>query len=367
MSDETGLRIAYVCSSEDQSARLPAMMSLIRPYAMAAALARRGHRVDVVVNRSPDVRVLGPNAREVPFRRARWEDYDVVKTTYHRGFRALLEAGGGDHPWILGRLGEVVGREDSPGVHFFGERREWRHAVQVEIARRARVVALDTPAQERLWRREHPVSPPRLRVPTGVDAELPPLGPDPYLARGIRGPVAVFAGNLRNPGHQPEVNALWQDRLNRLGHALRRRGVTLVVLGPGLAGRLDPRAVHHAGPVPHPAAWDWLRHARVGIVLAQGPVDDSDKSKLYHYLRAGIPAACEAPVPNRWLIDVTGHGAATPYDDAETLAAAAAELARRPGPAVDVMAYMAAHHSWDARAARYDRWLAAVAAGAAAP
>jgi hypothetical protein len=358
LSPTPPLRIAYVGSRDDVSGWVPAAMNLIRPYRVAEALARRGHRVDIIVNRSPEIGVVGRGVRELPFRRVRWHKYDVIKTAYHRGFEALLAEGGGDHPFVISRLGEVLSRDDAPGVHFFGEQRTRRLNLQTEIVRRARGVVLQTPANERLWRREYGASPPVLQVPTGVDARIPPLGPSPYRALGLEAPIALFAGNLRSLRHQPEVNRLWQDRLNRLGAACRRRGLHLVVIGPGATDRLDPSVVRHAGQIPHDLAWDWMRHAQVGLVLAQGRVDDNEKSRLCYYLRAGLPAVCERPVANAWLVEVTGHGTLVEYDDVEGLASAAAAWRPEPDRAREVMDYMARHHSWESRVARYDAWLA---------
>ena len=44
----------------------------------------------------------------VPLNRIRWSDYDVVKTLFHVGFQTLADRGGGDHPFIISKLGSVV-------------------------------------------------------------------------------------------------------------------------------------------------------------------------------------------------------------------------------------------------------------------
>jgi hypothetical protein len=125
-------------------------------------------------------------------------------------------------------------------------------------------------------------------------------------------------------------------------------------MGPGLTDRLDPHAVTHVGALAADAVWDWQRCARVGVVLAQGPVQDNESSKIYYYLRTALPVVCERPVPNAWLIEQTGHGALTPYDDVEAMAAAAAHLAARPPAGTGLIDWLVARHSWDARAALYD-------------
>ncbi len=283
----------------------------------------------------------------------RWEDYDVVKTFFHRGFETLVAAGGGDHPFIVSKLGSVVGHEQTPGVHFFGAMRERLFNTQIEIARRARAVTVLSNRSAALWWREHGSRAQLLQVPTGVDADIPGAGPNPYRALGIKGPIAIFAGNLYT-GHQPEVNGIWQDRLNRVGALLKRHGITLVAIGPGATDRLDPGLVTHVGRIEGAAFWDWQRYAQVGLVLAQGPVQDNESSKIYYYLRTGLPVICESPVPNAWLIELTRLGAIVPYDDVAAMADSAAEIAFSPPGIEGVVEYMTANHSWDARAAIYD-------------
>jgi glycosyltransferase involved in cell wall biosynthesis len=329
-------------------------MDWIRFWRMSTALARRGHEVDAISDWDHPPGPAAPRLRTVPFRRVDWIRYDAIKTFFHLGFESLAETGGADHPFILSKLGSVVAHEQTAGVHFFGAVRERLFQLQLAIAQRSRFVTVLTEASGELWRREHGPSPPLLRVPTGVDAVIPPAGPNPYPGVGVHGPVALFAGNLYPRTAQPEVNELWQERLNGVGRALRRRGVRLVAMGSGEVDRLDATAVLHVGEVDLHAFWNWQRHADVGLVLAQGPVQDNESSKIYYYLRTALPVVCEHPVPNAELITRTGHGTLVDYGDVTAFADAAAALARRPPAADGIADYMVAHHSWDARAAVYD-------------
>ena len=329
-------------------------MDWIRFWRMSEALARRGHEVDAISDWSRPPGPPAPRLRAVPFLRVDWARYDAIKTSFHRGFEWLAASGGADHPFIVSKLGSVVGREQTAGVHFYGAVREGLYRLQLAIAQRSRLVTVLTEASGELWRREHGPSPPLIQVPTGVDAVVPPAGPNPYPAVGVHGPVALFAGNLYHRRNQAEVNELWQERLNGIGRALRRHGVRLVAMGSGEVDRLDATAVLHVGEVDLDAFWNWQRHADVGVVLAQGPVQDNESSKIYYYLRTALPVVCERPVPNAALITRTGHGALVDYDDVTALADAAADLARRPPAADGIADYMVAHHSWDARAALYD-------------
>ncbi len=289
MLDGARLRIACVYQRDHRSDFILSDMARIRFIRMAQALARRGHAVDIVLNRSPEAHTPAPNLREIPFRLVKWNDYQIIKTFFHRGFESLLAEGGGAHPFIISKLGSVVGRHDTEGVHFHGAVRERLFATQKLIAARSKIVTVLTDRSAALWREEHGPAGTLYQVPTGVDAEIPEPGRNPYLRLEISRPVALFAGNLYSRQHQPEVNLLWQERLNQLGHALSRRGISLVAMGTGDTDHLDASAVLHLGSVGVDEFWDWQRFARVGIVLAQGPVQDNESSKIYY-----LPANCAA-------------------------------------------------------------------------
>jgi hypothetical protein len=89
-------------------------------------------------------------------------------------------------------------------------------------------------------------------------------------------------------------------------------------------------------------------------VLAQGPVQDNESSKIYYYLRTGMPVICEESVPNIAIIQETGRGTIVPYGDIEAMADAAASQVRARHDVERVAQYMIANHSWDARARIYD-------------
>jgi hypothetical protein len=225
-------------------------------------------------------------------------------------------------------------------------------------------VSLLTKPNADLFKKMHGDRDGMLEVPGGVDAEVPAPGKNPYLAAGITRPVAIYAGNIYSRDRQAEVNLFWQERLNALGRKLRDRGIQLVAMGPGATDRLDPGAVIHFGVIDFREFWNWQWHAHVGVALAQGPVQDNESSKLYYYLRTGLPVVCEASVPNAWIVTHTQHGAVVEYDanDLTPLADAASALVATPPAADAVIPYIIREHSWDARAAQYASVLTAAAA-----
>ena len=81
-----------------------------------------------------------------------WEEYDVIKTLFNTGFENLLRFGGGDHPFIISKLGSVVGPDDhTEGVYFFGKIREQLFDIQKMIAEKSRYVTVLTAPSRDLW------------------------------------------------------------------------------------------------------------------------------------------------------------------------------------------------------------------------
>ena len=198
-------------------------MSYIRWLKISEELSRLGHQVDIATNeprwlvrRAP--LVMAPNLRRVPLSRVRWEDYDVVKTLFDKGFEALEHRGGDRHPFIISKLGSVVGPEDMKGIYFYGEHRKRLYAVQERIQQRSRFVTVLSEAARQLWSDCFGPSEHVLLVPGAADREIPPPGRDPYPPDGkLR---CVFAGTIYNQKSQPEANHTLVDKLNLIGAKL---------------------------------------------------------------------------------------------------------------------------------------------------
>ena len=98
---------------------------------------------------------------------------------------------------------------------------------------------------------------------------------------------------------------------------------------------------------------------RRGIALAQGPVQHNESSKLYYYLRTGLPVVSEAPIPNNRVIEEARCGLIAPYGDDDTLAEMVEAAARRPWDRAQAVRYVLAFHTWDRRMQVYQQLFAA--------
>jgi glycosyltransferase involved in cell wall biosynthesis len=352
------LRIATVYTRRPVGPSEIYAMDRLRWLRISEGLADLGFSVDMIVEASQNLGSPRPTLRSLSPSRVDWSVYHVVKTLYPLGFRTLRETGGEEHPFILSRVGGVVGPTDStPGVYFFGEERQTLWEAHLMIRERARYVTMITDASRALWQAQHGFHPPVIMVPTGVDREIPSPGRDPFAASPLR--TAVYIGNLYPRDSQREMNLQWQERLNRLGARLLARGIRLYFVGPGLTDRLDGRTVTTIGPIPHKLVWDYQYFADVGIVLARGAVQIDDASKLYYYLRAGLPVVSEAPVPNNHLITESGLGYIAPYNDDVAMVEMIDDAARRSWDRRGAQGYILAHHTWEHRARVYERMLLA--------
>ena len=353
----------------------PSDMSYVRWLKMSEALAALGHEVDIAtrepgsaaravggrvarvlgVEARRDVVAMAPRLRRVPLDRVRWRDYDVVKTLFHIGFETLERHGGAEHPCIVSKLGSVVDSADRPGIYFYGARRRALFAVQARIAERSRAVTVLTEPSRARWQGCFATPGTPLLVPGGVDAELPGADADPYA---VGRPRCLFAGNVYDPVSQPEAHAVLVGKLNALGRRLAIHGIRLCFMGPGERGALDRTAVEDLGVVPYARSWPYLRHADVGLVLALGPVpNENESTKIYHYLRAGLPTVCESGFPNEGLVEEAGLGRVVANGDVAGLADAVVAAVGASWDRAAAVDLVLKRHTWRHRAAVYDAWL----------
>lgn len=353
-------RIVTVYSNSLRPAR-EVEMGFIRWYRMSAALAALGHTVDIAsaelrrrVFRT--VETVAPDLRIVPLSQVRWRQYDVVKTLFHSGFENLERHGGADHPFIIAKLGSVVGPAEMDGVFFYGRQREAMYRTQERIDRASRYVTLLSDPAVELWRSAHGKTRDVLVVPGAASAVIPPPRQSPYPPDG-RSPV-VFAGNFysRHRNSQPEAHQALATKLNRLAALIHHRGARLYVVGTGEERSLDPRYVTYCGEVPYEQSWDYIHFAAVGIVVtAGGRMHNNESTKIYHYLRAGLPVVSEAGFPNDNVVIESRLGHVVETGALEAMADRIEESLHAAWDREHAIQYILDRHTWEKRAEIYDR------------
>lgn len=335
-------------------------MSNIRWLKISEALARLGHQVDIATAedrswwRKHSPITMGSNLRRVPVASVRWGDYDIVKTLFHTGFETLELFGGASHPFIISKLGSVVGPKDMDGVYFYGGIREQLYATQKRIEQSSRYVTLLSKPAQRLWTDCFGAKDNLLIVPGGVDRNIPGPGTDPFPTR--KKPRCIFAGNVYITQAQPEANQVLIDKLNELGKQLGQQGVGLYLLGSGDVTRLDQKFVTYLGSVSYEKSWNYLQHSDVGVVLAAGNhTHHNESSKIYHYLRAGLPVVSEAGFPNDHVVGDSKLGHVVGSGNLEMMARKIIETIERKWDTERGVGYVLENHTWDQRVQVYDR------------
>ncbi len=330
--------------------------SYLRWLKVAEALSRQRHDVDLATVEprgllSRRAIRMAPHLRRVPLAGVDWNDYDVVKTCFHRGFETLERRGGAAHPFIIAKLGSVVAAEDREGIYFYGKHRERLWAIQCRIAERARwVTLLSEPARE-LWRSSFGSDDNVLLVPGGVDCDIEEGGRDPFPRDSRR--RCLFAGNVYGRV-QPEAHAVLVAKMNELGRRLEDLGARLYHLGTGDTEGLDPRWVRSFGAVTYDRSWAYLLHADVGVVLSAGSfMHNNESTKIYHYLRAGLPTVSESGFPNDQVVEESGLGVVVESGRLDLVAAAIGDALDRCWDRDAGRRYVLERHTWDRRCEIY--------------
>lgn len=338
---------------------MPVDMSYIRWFKISEALARCGHQVDMATNefacwQKKSFITMGENLRRVPLSKIKWNNYDIVKTLFHEGFDTLRAYDGLRHGFIISKLGSVVGHKDMEGICFYGQKRKWLYSLQERINETSKYITLLNERALELWETCFGMKQNVLIVPGGVDRYVPPPYIDPYPKENkIR---CIFAGNIYDRKSQPEANKVLIDKLNRLGNLLEDCGVKLYVLGPGDVRKLDKRYVRYLGVVPYEKTWDYFYFANVGIALVPAKfLHNNESTKIYHYLRVGLPVVTESGFPNENIIMESKLGFIVENGKPDLMTKKIAEAAERKWDKDYATNYILNNHTWDKRAEIYDK------------
>jgi glycosyltransferase involved in cell wall biosynthesis len=240
------------------------------------------------------------------------------------------------------------------GIYFYGDRREWMYAMQVKIDKTSKyITVLSQPARE-LWESCFGPKDNILLVPGAVERDIPPASRDPFPRDGK--PRCIFAGNVYDHHSQPEANRVLIQKLSALGKLLAQRGIRLFMIGPGDVSKLDPGGVTHLGVIAYGETWDYFHFAQVGVVVAAGAsMHNNESSKIYYYLRAGLPIVSEKGFPNDYVIAESKLGFCVENGDLELMADKIEEAVHSEWDRDFAIRYVLENHTWERRAAVYDK------------
>ena len=337
---------------------MPVDMSYIRWFKISEALAKFGHQVDMATDefrwwrKKPPI-VVTDNLRRIPLSKVKWKDYDAVKTLFHDGFQTLEAYGGAKHPFIVSKLGTVVSHKDIEGVYFYGNHRKRLYSVQEKINKTSKYITLLNKQAKELWENCFGPKDNILVIPGAVDSQIPPSLNDPYPEKGVK--RCIFIGNIYDRKGYSAANLVLTKKLNKLGEYLYRLNVKLYLLGPGDTRGLNKKYVNYLGVVPYERSWDYLYFSNVGVVLLPDNfLHNNDSSKLYHYLRAGLPVVVESGFPNEEIVKDSQGGFIVVNGDLAMAAEKIAEAASKDWDKKHMMEYILNNHTWEKRAEVYD-------------
>ena len=101
------------------------------------------------------------------------------------------------------------------------------------------------------------------------------------------------------------------------------------MLGPGDVRGSTRDTSPISAPCGYEDAWNYLHFADVGIVVAAAAfLHNNESTKIYHYLRVGLPVVSEAGFPNDHVIGEARLGFCVENGNLPALADAVAEAAR---------------------------------------
>lgn len=318
----------------------PAGIDLVRLRAVAGGLIERGIDAEIIAP-VPKDGLLDPSVPVLPLAvLEKGRGYDVVKTCYHFSVKLIGKYRGP----LVARIVRVVDEE-------LPERDAAMRGILLEcqdlIRKRASALIVNNIENEERWRRRYGGDLHIAKIPNGCPAVIPPVRSSPY---GADGAAVLFLGSLAAPR--------MVELLNELACRLRERcRIHLVgsnktrLYGGGRQCELNPLIVDH-GELPEEEVWDYVRHAQAGVALAAGPhVFDNDISKIYTYLRGGLPVLSEEQIANNHLVTRTRFGSIFNYGDTADMAEKAAALLDRPPLQLrhSAMEFMAREHSWEQR------------------
>ncbi len=323
----------------------PGSIDLIRLRAISSGLLNRGIETDIFAPVSrPSVLDLGIRVYGVD----KLKDskcYDIIKTCYHDSIRLIRSQNGK----IVSRIVRVVDKT-------YPERDERFRSRLLEcqdlILEKAHTVVFNNEENRSRWINLYGSRNKTALVPTGCPRSIPNPGVNPYNANKK---VILFLGSLAAPRMIAMLNEL-ATRVVDIAE-VHVVGLNKAMMYGGAEMDLNPLIISH-GEKRENQTWDYIYHAHIGLALATGihPFDN-DISKIYSYLRGGLPTLSEEPILNNKMILDLAYGSEFEHGDIDSLVFHCRKLSQNAPLAKKtlVMDYMAREHSWDERVDRYIR------------
>lgn len=322
-------------------------MDMIRWVAMGHRFRRLGYKVKLVTDRRRGMDRLD-RLHLASTKRTDWTEFDAVKVCYQASID-IVEP----HPHLIVRMCRVV---DEEFPRRDDHRRDEMLRQQQRISELAAIVAFNDDENAARWRRRYGSPNKILIVPTGCPEELPAVGDSPF-PNDRR--IVLFTGSLTSHRFPGVLNALARRLRSERGDVeVHFVGKNSLQHYAGESEPLDPAVVHIHDAVSEDETWRFVLNAHAGIALAPSEhAFESELSKIYYYLRGGLPVVTESSVPNRTVAEDLGLGAVAKYGDLDDLVGktlvALSMTPRQPA----IMQHMADRHSWRARARIYDEAL----------
>ncbi len=322
---------------------VPCSIDLVRLRAMTRGLLARGIDAEIVAPVKEPLVI----DHDLPVAPLEWLGqsgrYTVIKTCYHQSITLVKDYSGPVISRIVRVVDERLPQRDE------ALRRELL-ACQALIHERAQGIVFNNTLNLQRWRQFYGGPAEAAIVPTGCPSAIPRTTTNPFQGNK---PVALFLGSLAAPRMAHILNYL-AERL--------RKDCEVHVIGvnkTALYGAQRELPLHEAivshGELPESEVWPYIEHASVGLALATGPHEfDNDLSKMFFYLRGGLPVLSEDTVYTNYLLEETSHGEIAPFDNLDALRQGLQSLLRNPplSSKQAVMEYMARRHSWEERVER---------------
>ncbi len=336
------MRVAIIFHKDPLA--IPTGIDLVRLRAIASGLLRSGLQVEIL---APKVQATLLDDKIPVYGLDRLNEsghYDIVKTCYHDSIR-LVPNGKKN---VVSRIVRVVD-ENLP------RRDERSRANLLEcqnlILEKADTVVFNNEENRSRWLKMYGDSVQTALVPTGCPSLIPPPGARPYRTHKK---VLLFLGSIASARMLTMLNKLAERMVDIAEIHLVGLNKSLMY-GDGTETELDPLIVNH-GAKTEIETWNYIYHADIGLALATGTERfDNDISKIYSYLRGGLPTLSEEPILNNSLVMGLGYGKVFNYGDIDASVSSCKALLREPPieRRSQVMSFMAREHSWDERVRRY--------------